>query len=72
MASIVTNPGSMIFRMDTGESVGGKAVYRSVSLGNILGSASPDALADIASKAEAVLSWPVDQVSLRRSEILVY
>ena len=72
MASIVVNPGSMNFRMDTGEMSGGRAVYKNVSFGGIRGDASPDALADIAVKTGAVLVWPVEQVTLRRSEILVY
>ena len=72
MASIVTNPGSMNFRMDTGEMSGGKALYKNTSLGNIKGNASADVLADIAEKTEAVLAWPVEQVTLRRTEILVY
>ena len=72
MASIVTNAGSMIFRMDTGEIVEGKNVYRNFSLGSVKGSASADALADIAAKAENVLPWPVEQVTLRRTENLVY
>ena len=72
MASIVVNPGSMAFKMDTGELSGNKAVYRSVSLGSVKGGADPDELADIAAKVEAVLPWPVEQVNLRRTEILVY
>ena len=72
LASIVVNPGSMSFKMDTGELSGGKAVYRTASLGSVKGTAGADALADIAEKAEAVLPWPVEQVSLRRTEILVY
>ena len=72
MANIVTNPGSMNFRMDTGETSGGKPVYKNVSLGSIVGNAGADALGDIASKAEAVLAWPVEQVTLRRTEILEY
>ena len=72
MASIVVNPGSMSFRMDTGESDGGKAVYRNVSLGNVRGDASAAALANIASKAEVVLPLPVEKIILRRSEILEY
>ena len=72
MASIVTNPGSMNFKMDTGEMSGGRAVYKNAALGNIKGSASAEVLADIAAKAEAVLAFPVEQVTLRRTEILVY
>ena len=72
LASIVTNPGSINFKMDTGEMSGGKAVYRNASFGSIKGSASADVLADIAIKAEAVLPLPVEQVTLRRTEILVY
>ena len=72
MASIVVNPGSVNFRMDTGESSGGRAVYRNVSLGGVRGDASADALADIAAKAGAVLALPVDEVTLRRTEVLVY
>ncbi|MCL2010318.1 MAG: DUF1659 domain-containing protein [Synergistaceae bacterium] len=72
MASIVTNPGSMNFRMDTGEISGGKTLYKNSSLGSVKGTASAEVLAEIAVKAEAVLPWPVEQVTLRRSEILVY
>ena len=72
MASIIVNSGSMAFRLDTGETVGGKAVYKTLSLGSVKGDADPDALADVASKAEALLDGIVDQVSLRRTEILVY
>ena len=72
MASIVTNTGSMSFRMDTGELNGTKAVYKTASLGSVKGAVDPEVLADIAEKAEVVLPWPVEQVTLRRTEILVY
>ena len=72
MASIVASPGSMSFRMDTGEMDGNRAVYKTASLGNVKGTAGADALADIAAAAEAVLLWPVEQVTLRRTETLVY
>jgi hypothetical protein len=72
MAIIIVNPGSMAFRMDTGEMNGSKAVYKTASLGNVRGDADPESLAEIAKCVEAVLSWPVEQVILRRSEILVY
>ena len=72
MASIAVNAGTMSFRMDTGELSGGKAVYKTASLGNVKGDADPEALADVAAKTEAVLPWPVEQVTLRRTETLIY
>ena len=72
MASIVVNPGSIAFRMDTGEMNGSKAVYKSVSLSGVTGDADPAALAEVAVKVEAVLPWPVEQITLRRTEILTY
>jgi len=62
----------MAFRMDTGEMVGNRAVYKTASFGSVKGAADPDNLALVAIAAEAVLAWPVEQVTLRRSEILVY
>ena len=72
MASIVASPGSMSLRMDTGEMDGGRAVYKTASFGNIKGTANADALAAIAAAAEKALRWPVDQVTLRRTETLIY
>jgi len=62
----------MSFKMDTGEMIGSKAVYKNASFSKLRGGADPDGLADVARSAEDVLPWPVEQVILRRSEILVY
>ena len=72
MASIVVNPGSMVFKMDTGELNGTKAIYKNATFGNVKGDADPEALAGVAEKAETVLPWPIEQVTLRRTETLVY
>ena len=72
MASIVVNPGSMAFKVDTGEMAGDKVIYKTASLGSVRGDADPEALALIAEKAGNVLNGAVDQVTLRRTEILDY
>ena len=72
MASIVTNTGSMVFKMDTGEMVGSKTIYKNVSLAGVKGSASAEVLADIATKLQLVLPGAVEQVALRRTETLVF
>ena len=70
MAAIVAQAGSMSFKLDTGEMSDGKAVYRTVSLSGVKGDAGADDLAPVADEIESVVGLSVEQVSLRRTEIL--
>ncbi|MDR2779932.1 MAG: DUF1659 domain-containing protein [Synergistaceae bacterium] len=70
MASIVTQPGRIVFKLDTGEMNGDKAVYRNLSIGGVKGDAQAGDLADAASEISGLVDLPVAEISLQRTEIL--
>ena len=70
MASIVVQPGRIVFKLDTGEMNGDKVVYRSLSISGIKGDAQADDLADVAAEISGLADFPVTEISLRRTEIL--
>jgi hypothetical protein len=70
MASIVAQPGRIVFKLDTGEMNGDKVVYRSLSIGGIKGEAQAGDLADVASEISGLADLPVTEISLQRTEIL--
>jgi hypothetical protein len=70
MASIVMQPGRIVFKLDTGETDGDKAVYRNLSIGGVKGDAQADDLADVAAEISGLADLPVAGISLQRTEIL--
>jgi hypothetical protein len=70
MASIVVQPGRIVFKLDTGEIDGDKTVYRNLSIGGIKGDAPADDLADVAAEVSGLADLTVAEISLQRTEIL--
>jgi hypothetical protein len=70
MASIVTQPGRIVFKLDTGEMNGDKAVCRNLSIGGVKGEAQAENLADVAAEISGLADLPVVEISLQRTEIL--
>ncbi|MDR1137341.1 MAG: hypothetical protein LBK91_03370 [Synergistaceae bacterium] len=70
MASIVTQPGRIVFKLNTGEMDGDKVVYRGLSIGGVKGDAQAEGLAAVAVEVAGLADLPVAEVSLQRTEIL--
>jgi hypothetical protein len=70
MASIVVQPGRIVFKMDTGEMNGDKVAYRSLSIGGVKGDAQAGDLADVAAEISGLVDLSVAEISLQRTELL--
>ncbi|MDR1651661.1 MAG: hypothetical protein LBR87_07720 [Synergistaceae bacterium] len=70
MASISVRDIRMSFKLDTGEVNGDKPVYKNISLGGIRGNSGADDLASAAEAAGDLVKFSVEEITLRRADIL--